>query len=272
MLNHFNPTFLRHALTVMGLFLVAALLSQLMKLFLPSLSVDYQESSTFISRQLYRLGDAFFAPQTPQEVELQAAQSSSSTQTIAQAGLDWKLKAVYKEGKEGFIVIQSKNNSHFIALFETFEEYKLILIEEQSATLEKAGKKYLLSMIEDPSKAPPPVVAPPVDNTELQSGIVKRTHVADYMSNPRLIWENIKIRPYKEGGAITGFHITFVKKDSVFDHLGLRSNDLLIEANGVTLNSIDNAKELYKHIDEIEHLTMKVKRNGTLQELYYEIR
>jgi general secretion pathway protein C len=85
------------------------------------------------------------------------------------------------------------------------------------------------------------------------------------------IWRNIGLREHKSGGKTDGFIVTFVKKGSVFAQLGMRKNDILIEANGYKLTSYKDALKIYKQIDTIKTFKLTVLRNNEEKELEYDI-
>jgi general secretion pathway protein C len=101
--------------------------------------------------------------------------------------------------------------------------------------------------------------------------VVDRSLLEHYSKNMKEIWKNIGIRELKKDGAIAGFKVNFVKRGSDFAKLGLRRGDVIKSINGQELNSYKSAFDIYKNIDTMNNLTMKVLRGKEEMELEYEI-
>ena len=61
------------------------------------------------------------------------------------------------------------------------------------------------------------------------------------------------------------------KRNSDFSKLGLRRDDVIKSINGQEINSYNRAFETYKNIQNVENLTMVIKRGKEEMELEYEI-
>lgn len=261
--------------------LLALVVTQFIKLSLPQSGIAYQSQDTFVVRHLYRFSNALFAqkvqetlPKTVEEKQQQVREQNYATLE------SWKLQALFKNGKEGFIVVEVKNETHYLDLGDTLEGYTLKDILGKKAILVQKGIEYAL-VLDDPNvpkspnrntkKAVPKKVSA-AKNAELSQGIVHRTDINDYMADTDKIWNNIKLRPYKIKGRIKGFVVRYVRRGSVFDSLGLKNGDIIIEANGVKMTSIKKAEQLYKHIDEIDNVALIITRKGVQKELQYEIK
>lgn len=269
MLNAFNRL-PKHLLIKLVLMLLSALLiSEILRLFLPQAGRSYQNHDPFIARHYYRFSDAFFNMKQSSNLPHSAQREKSYTPLT-----EWSLKALYHEGKRGFIVALIQGKKHFISLGESLNGYRLVNIHKKEAILQRNGVEYALSLkVQSPQSIQNSAQSIEKANIqELKQGIVRRTDINNYMADPRSIWENISITLGREHGKIVGFYVKYVKPQSVFDHLGLKSGDIIVEANGVEMKSIRAAQNLYKHIDEIDQLSLKVKRNQEIKELHYEIR
>ena len=251
-----------------------ALFFQITKLFLPATGVHYVNDSHFVARHLYRLSDAFYLNDTS---ATQAQSTSRSGAKKAYTPLTaWKVQAMFSEGDIGFIVVQIKGKTHFINLNESYDGYTLIRIDHQEAILKRNGKEYALSLALSDKKiglesTPIEEVSDEVDVAKLQEGIVQRKDINNFMEDPKRIWQNIKIRPYKVQNKLAGFLVRYVKKNSVFDHLGLKSGDIILSANGIGFTSMQQAQDLYTNMDNIDNISVSIRRRGKIKELNYEI-
>ena len=86
------------------------------------------------------------------------------------------------------------------------------------------------------------------------------------------IYKNIGIAEMKDGEALKGFWITFVRKDSPFEKLGLKRDDVIKSFNGKEINSYNAAFSIFKNIQNIENATLVIQRGSEEMELEYEIK
>lgn len=167
-----------------------------------------------------------------------------------------KLKAVYYDGKKGFVIIKDKK-THFIDLNKTYKGYKLIKIGINYAIFEKNQKKYKITMKKEKIKYK--------NITEPVIYVPKKTF-EKYKNNLSKIWQNIGIVKTQKG-----YLITFVKKDSIFYKIGLRRGDILLEVNGRKLKNDADAWDLYKNADKFNDFEIKLLRNNEIKVLNYEM-
>ena len=187
-----------------------------------------------------------------------------------------KLKAVYAEEGRGFIVVEDKGKSEFIGLNEEFNGYKLVEIHPKKGVLTRDGNRYELSMEEEKvplyreKKAEKKAELPAGETVQAMKS-VPRSEIAKYRKDMSMIWSNIGLKEYKANGVLDGFVVTFVKKGSVFEQLGLQKDDVLKAANGTPLKSFRDALKVYKSIDKISSLKLTIMRNNEEKELEYDI-
>jgi general secretion pathway protein C len=175
--------------------------------------------------------------------------------------LNFKLKALYSNGKKGFIIINDNKKNIFINLNETYKGYKLIKINLKSAVFKRNQKRYIISLSEKTDKNYT------YDNTsENTSIVINKKTFKEYKNNLSKIWSNIGIIKTKEG-----YTITYIKKGSVFDKIGLKKGDILLEVNGVRLKNDADAWRLYKNIDKYRNFEIIIKRKNQTKVLNYEI-
>ena len=167
-----------------------------------------------------------------------------------------KLKAVYYDGKKGFVIIKDKK-THFIDLNKTYKGYKLIKIGINYAIFEKNQKKYKITMKKEKMKYK--TITEPVT-------YVPKKIFLEYKNNLSKIWQNIGIVKTQKG-----YLITFVKKDSIFYKIGLRRGDILLEVNGRKLKNDADAWDLYKNADKFNDFEIKLLRNNEIKVLNYEM-
>ena len=69
-----------------------------------------------------------------------------------------------------------------------------------------------------------------------------------------------------------GFRIFQIKKDSIYEKLGLKDNDIIKRVNGQYLDSFEKATGLFSALRNENSLSIDIERDGTKLNLKYEIR
>ncbi len=199
------------------------------------------------------------------------------------------LKAIYiLEENEGFAVIseRSNNDSLTISKGEKFKGYKLSAIYPKYVLFEKNGKFYQLNMQKEDSNDKRADIPQFIDNNtrntidqkpeiiqkNINSFILKKNEVLSYSRDLKRIWNDIGIKTSRKNGKIVGFKVYKLKKDSVFETLGLKKEDILTQANGVVLNNYQNAFKVYNMMNKTDILKLSILRNGQEMEIEYEIK
>ncbi|MFT7879462.1 MAG: PDZ domain-containing protein [Sulfurimonas sp.] len=101
--------------------------------------------------------------------------------------------------------------------------------------------------------------------------IIDRSLITHYASNMGDIFKDIGIKDIKEGDAVKGFQVSFVRRGSHFSKLGLKRGDIIKSVNGQEINSYNAAFGIYKEIQNIENLTLVIVRDNQEMELEYEV-
>ena len=184
--------------------------------------------------------------------------TTSQTPLDAQK-LNIKLKAIYKNGKTGFIIIEDHHKIYFINLHESYKGYKLIAIYPQAALFIKNGKKY---KIEFQKKS---VKYNATYNDDVAITIPKQTFLT-YKNDLAKIAQTIHIIQTPQG-----YKITYVKKGSIFEKLGLKKGDIITKVNGKVLRNDADAWDIYKHTDKIHSYDITIIRNNHKKDLHYEV-
>lgn len=220
-----------------------------------------------------------------------AAQRLQQEQAIDPQALSdihsFKLLAVYHSNDQIVITVSKSNKTSVLVRGDKIDGYVLDDATAQEAIFLREGKSYRIRLIEsaknlggkssvkyisDQPKNPGEQPAPKGEVTDTGGlTIVDRTLLDHYSKNMDDIWNNIGIGEIKEGNAIKGFRVNFVKKGSDFSKLGLRRGDVIKSINGQELNSYNSAFEIYKNIDTMDGLTLMIKRGKEEMELKYEI-
>jgi len=202
---------------------------------------------------------------------------------------NYQLLSVYHSGSEDIVTVQRGSKTTVLSRGEAIDGFKLIRAGVNYAVFEKDGKEYRLvlkdtkeSDLQDFMSGEPKSLGNKSDeNTTVENGeivevdknhrIIDRTLLERYTSNLKDVYKNIGLNEVRKNGAIEGFRITFIRKGSPFEKLGLRRGDLLLEINGEKLTSYKAAFEAYRNIKDTTEATITLKRGNETMELTYEI-
>jgi len=172
------------------------------------------------------------------------------------------LKAIYANGKRGFIIVEEKGKTAFVDLGKLYKGYKLTYIGENYAIFEKNGKKYKLEMKKSKIKNSFSIKTPEAK----RKFTVSKKVFKEYTSNLNKIWNNIGIIKTQKG-----YMITYIRPNSIFTKIGLRRGDVLLEVNGRKLKNDADAWNLYKNADKFSNFEIKILRNHKEKVLNYEM-
>jgi general secretion pathway protein C len=181
------------------------------------------------------------------------------------------LKAIYDDPKAAFIAVEDAKKIVLISIGDDFKGYKLIEVHSDRAIFEKSSKRYELKFKEDKSKKSAITEAEPEIIADDTAVFIKRREIKHYAKNFDDIWKNIKIKEIIKDRRLKGFEVKWVKKNSMFEKLGLRKGDIIIGVNGKTFKSVSQVFKLYNNVDKLDSLRLKIIRNNEERELEYEI-
>jgi len=201
------------------------------------------------------------------DITLLAIYNSKDTTVIT---VEYKRKTkVLARGDEinGFILEGAGNN--FAIFSKKTKTYRVDLFKGKKSTSSKSSIKPASRAESIPSKDSSKVEGEVTDAGDHK--VVDRSLLDHYAKNMDDIYKNIGIKEVKEDGKIKGFRITFVRRDSPFAKLGIKRGDIIKSINGQEINSYNTAFEIYKNIQNVENLTMVIKRGKEEMELEYEI-
>jgi general secretion pathway protein C len=193
-----------------------------------------------------------------------------------------KLLAIYAmSDNSGYIIIQENSKQDTIILLnnEKFKNYVLTKIYKYYVIFTKNNKEYKLSLEDEKHEARFDVVTNKknikiinsisIDNNQVT---IKRELINDYIKNFDKIWNDISIKDVRGANGLDGFRVVRIKKNTPFANIGLKKNDIITSINNIELKSYNDAFKIYKKINKIKSLNIKVLRDDIETEIYYEIK
>ena len=98
---------------------------------------------------------------------------------------------------------------------------------------------------------------------------VERAIVQQVMANPTKL--GARAIPAQKDGAIIGFRLYGMRRNSPLVAIGLRSGDTIRSINGYEFTSPDKMLEAYEKLKTADNLTVTVLRRGTPVEMRYQL-
>ena len=78
--------------------------------------------------------------------------------------------------------------------------------------------------------------------------------------------------PYLKQGKTLGFQITMISRGSLYEKIGFRNGDVLLQVNRQKLNDPAKVASLYQEMRNKRHISILLSRNGQQQTFNYDIR
>lgn len=101
---------------------------------------------------------------------------------------------------------------------------------------------------------------------------IDRSLVEKVLANPMAVAKGARVMPSSKNGEPNGFKLYAVRPSSVYAKLGFANGDTLHAINGMELNSMDKAMEVYSKVRDARSLQVNVTRRGKPVTLSYTIR
>ena len=197
---------------------------------------------------------------------------------------DIKLLAIYNASDITVVTVEHKRKTKVLAKGESINGFVLEGAGSNYAAFSKNGKTYQISLIVSTKgkgsiKQAKPAAsqvssAVKVEGEVVDAGdhkIIDRSLVAHYANNMGDLEKNIGVKEIKKGKELTGFSISFIKKGSLFEKLGVKRGDVIKMINGQEINSYQAAMNFYKELPNMNNLTLVIERGKEEMELEYEV-
>jgi type II secretion system protein C len=267
--------------------------------FLPVVGVEKSPEKPFHSQGSYRIGDLFVEDKKITKKPKEKPKKKEKVYDLKK----WKLLGTYISSYTAFVVIQDVNEIETIHLNYSYKGYELVEVKDREAVFRMKGKLYSVKIDKEKKKeknsknkktknnksnsgeeiAETILEAEKLskdmevkaevdpDSNEISSASLKRKDIQFFLKNPSQIWKNIKFRDYREDRKLKGFKVTYVKKGSPFEQLGLRKGDIIVAIDGDRITSYSQVQRYYKNINQIRSMNLTISRNGEEKEIDYEV-
>ena len=257
---------IKYVVHLLIMIFIAKLIGLSLWFFLPKESINVSVKTDFVMPYMRYSIDDFRLKASKIKATVDRANALSIDSII--------LKAIYKMNVGSLVVVVPKNNkakSKTIGIGDVFGGYTLKKVFSEYVIFEKNYKEYRLY-----------ITKPKIDkrwkniqaNPDPSGEYVRRVSSSDVkqaIANPGEIWKNIGLQPHLSKGKANGFKVSFVRKGTVFDALGLKVGDVIQGVNNKELKNNAQAFSAYQELKNVKALKLSILRGKTPMELEYEI-
>jgi general secretion pathway protein C len=216
----------------------------------------------------------------------EAVAPSDNQEPVQRAGSikDISLLAIYNASDATVVTVEHQNKTKVLAKGESINGFVLEGAGSNYATFSKNAKIYQLDLFINTkgngsirNATPSASAGDAVQNVQgevVDAGdhkLVDRSLVEHYSKNMADLEKNIGIKEIKQGNKLTGFSISFIRKGSLFEKLGVQRGDVIKTINGQQIDSYNAAMDIYKNISDMDNMTLVIQRGKEEMELEYEV-
>jgi type II secretion system protein C len=159
-----------------------------------------------------------------------------------------------------------------------FEAGKLKTVEKYRAIIESNGKLIKITMVDvlAPSemedirgrRAP----AGPVQLVKKGEYMIDQKAVQLALDNPTQIMMDAKLVPHMIQGKQEGFMLREVRRNGLYDSLGIQNGDVLLRINSFNISNPENALQAFTALRGMDKVQLDIIRNNNRMTLTYQIR
>lgn len=239
---------------------------------MPELAVAFSEESSakavkanFSDFDIILKRNIFGAEPTAQTSQAAVPQTKLSLRLVG---------ASLTDGENPFAIIENtqKNEQDVFELNESvFGQATLIGIEAQSVKLQRGGSVEVL-LLEAGEGSSVPGEEPAVEASSDGSNFsISEEELNNELANlPRLL-SQARAVPYFRNGASIGMRLFAIRKDSLYDKIGLLNGDILKDINGNSLSDPSQALKLFEILKNERSISVVIERAGEDKKLEYAI-
>ena len=153
-----------------------------------------------------------------------------------------------------------------------FERATLVKVDKESIQLKFNGKIEELVIEEGESGSISSSSSTVSGNEEGTEFEVSAEELDSQLANlPRLLSEARAV-PYFRSGKAIGMRLFAIRKNSLYEKVGLKNGDILLEINGTSLADPTQALQLFQELKSKRSLTLKIERKRSEKTINYRIR
>ena len=178
-------------------------------------------------------------------------------------------------------LISNKNDGNKTDVYrwgDKVGEYTITAIERRLVRLVKEEREEVLKM---PGERMAFAIDKSFESSDPTEGIkqvgedervVDRRLIDDSLENFGKLMRQARIIPHLKDGKIDGFKVYRIKKDSLFEKIGLVNGDIIRRVNGSEIEGPEDGLKLFEVFKTAKSITIDMDRNGQKKTLSYTVR
>jgi type II secretion system protein C len=91
---------------------------------------------------------------------------------------------------------------------------------------------------------------------------VTRGDVQETLRDPSTLFQQARFLPKYDDGKMQGYQVSGIKPGSLVEEMGLGDGDVIVEANGIPIDSPTSGGQLFRQMNEVDELIFMVERPG----------
>ena len=219
-----------------------------------------------------------FQDSSPRTAAPAAASSPTSRSSLTLIG-------TVARGPESLALIQANNEIEIFRLDDTVPgNGRVEEITRDAATIRYPdGSRETLVIHQDGQKAQPPPASPAASAGPAAAGDYQVRDLGDNKwaipkqqaerarQNIGELLQQARMEPRLIDGKTAGFAVKMIRPNSILAQMGLQLGDVVIEVNGVTLDSPEKALQIFQQLREAKNIVVGLERNGQPMNFAYEV-
>jgi type II secretion system protein C len=150
-----------------------------------------------------------------------------------------------------------------------FEQARLVEVAKDQVKVEQNGKVEILRLEEGAERGGPESLSSGGEGTDFT---VQEDELSKELANlPRLL-SQARAVPYFRNGQSIGMRLFAIRKDSMYEKLGLQNGDILKSVNETSLSDPSQALKIFEQLKSERSINLTLERGGADKTLHYAIR
>lgn len=214
------------------------------------------------------------------EVSQPKAPESKPVETLEETRLDLTLlgTVVQTPGKPYAVIREGRSrDQNMFHIGDTIKDAEIRSILRKKVILRYKGKDETLTMAaEKTDKGPPdrtggaPQLRDSTPGSESEVSL-SRSVVDDALGNINKLMGDVRIRPHFTRGKPDGLLLYGIRRDSLFQEMGLKNGDIITGVDGREIQSVEDALTFYEQLKDASDVRVQIKRRGQEKEIQYHV-
>ena len=211
------------------------------------------------------------------DVPASKAIASVKIEKIKPTGLKLKLWGTVADeehrGVKAYAVIEEegKGKQHLFREGDKIQRATIKSILRRKVVLNVDGKDEMLEMEQMKDDPRSPKAHRPAIPKSSEGIRLKRSQMDDAVKDVNQLLQQVRIMPHFQNGKPDGLSFTNIKPKSIFSKMGLRNGDVILGVDDQSIETVDDALDLYERLKSSDQIRLRIKRQGRQKTIEYNI-